>query len=800
MSDDTVKITINDQELEVASGSMLIDVADKSDIHIPRFCYHKKLSIAANCRMCLVEVEKAPKPMPACATPVTDGMKVWTRSEKALAAQKDTMEFLLINHPLDCPICDQGGECELQDLSMAFGGSTSSYHEIKRVVADKDIGELVATEMTRCIQCTRCVRFGEEIAGMRELGATGRGDRMEIGTFVEKSLASELSGNIIDICPVGALTAKPSRYHSRAWEMQQTPGIASHDCVGSAINLHTFKQKLVRVVAGENEAVNECWISDRDRFSYQGLYAKDRVESPMIKHDGNWKEVSWDEALDAVAAILQGTTPEDVGVLASPRATLEELYLLQKSMRAIGVNSIDHRLRQSDFNDQDSMGLFPWLGVSIEEIEDQNALMLVASNVRQDQPMINHRIRKAAMKGAAVISVNSRELDFNYDVEQLVSAPADLVATLANLAKASFDLSGNKIPAGLIDLLSATKVTKSDKAIIKQLRDAENAIIFLGNAAVQSPAYSTLRALSAVIADNCAAKLGYLAESANTVGAWLAGVVPHRKEAGEAVENAGHDVAQMFNKAKQTFVLLDVEPDYDCDDPQHALAAMQQANKVIAMTPYASGNLLSFADIILPSAGFGETSGTYVNTEGRWQSFRAAAKNYANARPAWKILRVLGNKLGIQGFDYVSSADVRDELEIACDAVPAVNNEFEVSGIYMGQDKAGVGKFQRIGDVAEFCADSLVRRATALQKSAPWQAMLWLNSNEVEKLGLQDAVASMTENNSVVVKVKQGDESVEMPLKVDDSIPDGCAMMMAGTQPGALLGSAFGELEIEVIA
>ncbi len=800
MSDDTVKITINDQELEVAPGSMLIDVADKSDIHIPRFCYHKKLSIAANCRMCLVEVEKAPKPMPACATPVTDGMKVWTRSEKALAAQKDTMEFLLINHPLDCPICDQGGECELQDLSMAFGGSSSSYHEIKRVVADKDIGELVATEMTRCIQCTRCVRFGEEIAGMRELGATGRGDRMEIGTFVEKSLSSELSGNIIDICPVGALTAKPSRYHSRAWEMQQTAGIGSHDCVGSAINLHTFKQKLVRVVAGENESVNECWISDRDRFSYQGVYAKDRVESPMVKQDGHWKEVSWDDALDAVVASLQAANPERVGVLASPRATLEELYLLQKSMRAIGVNSIDHRLRQSDFNDQDSMGLFPWLGVPIDEIENQNALMLIGSNVRQDQPMINHRIRKAALKGAAVVSVNSRQLDFNYSVEQRLSAPADLVATMANLAKASFDLAGNKIPAGLADLLGDTKVTKSDKAIIKQLGDAENAIVFLGNAAVQSPAYSTLRALSAVIADNCGAKLGYLAESANTAGAWLAGAIPHRKEAGEAVENAGHDVGQMFHKGKQTYVLLDVEPTYDCDDPQQALAAMQQADKVIAIAPYASGNLLSFADIILPSAAFGETSGTYVNAEGRWQSFRAAAKNYANARPAWKILRVLGNKLGIQGFDYVSSADVRDELEIACDAVPAANNAFEVSGIYTGQDKPGAGKFQRIGDVAEFCADSLVRRATALQKSAPWQEMLWLNANEVEKLGLQDAVASITDENTVVVNVKQGDETVDLPLKIDASIPDGCALLMAGTQAGALLGSAFGELEIGVIA
>ncbi len=680
---------------------------------------------------------------------------------------------------------------------MAFGGSSSRYHEIKRVVADKDIGELVATEMTRCIQCTRCVRFGEEIAGMREMGATGRGDRMEIGTFVEKSLSSELSGNIIDICPVGALTAKPSRYHSRAWEMQQTPGVASHDCVGSSINLHTFKQELVRVVAGENESVNECWISDRDRFAYQGLYAKDRVESPMIKQDGVWKEVDWDVALDAAADAIKATNPENVGVLASPRATVEELYLLQKSMRAIGVNNIDHRLRQSDFNDQESMGLFPWLGVSIEDVENQDAIMLVGANVRQDQPMINHRIRKAVLNNdARVMSVNTRQLDFNYDVVgQQVSAPTDLVLTLARIAKASFTLSKNKIPAGLADLLKGVRALKSDKAWAQDLSDAKNSIVFLGNSAMQNPAYSTLRALTAVIAENTGATLSYLAESANSAGAWLAGALPHRTEAGEVIENSGLNVAQMFHKPQKTFVLLDVEPAYDCDNPQQAMAAMQTADHVIVIAPYASGNALSYADIILPSAGFGETSGTYVNTEGRWQSFRAAAKSYGNARPAWKILRVLGNKLNVQGFDYVSSTDVRDELNRVCEAVPAVNNAFEVSGIYTGQDQATDGKLQRIGDVAEFCGDSLVRRASALQKSAPEQNQLWLNQDTLKHLGLSESNESNNEEHPLV-RVRQGNEDIEMPLRVDNVIPDGCALLMAGTQASALLGEAFGEIEI----
>jgi len=795
----TVKITINDKEMEVAAGSMLIDIADENDIHIPRFCYHKKLSIAANCRMCLVEVEKAPKPMPACATPVNEGMVVWTRSEKALTAQKDNMEFLLINHPLDCPICDQGGECELQDLSMASGGSTSSYHEVKRVVVDKDIGELVSTEMTRCIQCTRCIRFGEEIAGMRELGATGRGDRMEIGTFVEKSLASELSGNIIDICPVGALTAKPSRYHSRAWEMMQSPSIASHDSVGSNVNLHTFKKKLVRVVAGENEDINECWISDRDRFSYEGVNSEDRAESPMIKVDGVWKKVTWDEALEAVTAYFRMVSADEIGVLASPRATLEELYLLQKSMRAIGVNNIDHRLRQTDFNEQESAGLFPWLGMKISELEKQNAFLLVGSNVRQDQPMINHRIRKATLQGAKVMCINPFELDFNYDVEhQVASSPSAMVDSLAALAVASFALSKTKIPAGLTDLLGGIKPSKTDKAIVNKLQDADNAVVFLGNLSVQNPSFSTLRALASLIAENTGAKLGYLADSANTAGAWLAGAVPHRKEAGGSVEVVGHSITQMLNNPKKIFVLLDVEPLYDCDNSQQAKEVMDQAECVISISPYVSGNILSCADIILPSAAFSETSGTYVNTEGQWQSFRAATGSFAEARPAWKILRVLGNKLNVAGFDYVSSTDVRDELKAICDEMPVVNNDFEVSGIYTRPDKVSEEKLQRIGEIGKYSGDSLVRRATSLQKSAPEQDAIHLGSQEIERLGLQTVVEESIHGVPVTVNVKQGDEVVTIPLLVNDNIPDGCALLASGTQTSSLLGSAFGEIEIMI--
>ncbi|MCF6191161.1 MAG: NADH-quinone oxidoreductase subunit NuoG [Cocleimonas sp.] len=793
---DMIKITVDDKELEVAAGTMLIEVTDAVGIHVPRFCYHKKLSVAANCRMCLVEVEKAPKPMPACATPVNEGMKVWTRSEKALSAQKDTMEFLLINHPLDCPICDQGGECELQDLSMGFGGSSSSYQEIKRVVVDKDIGELVSTEMTRCIQCTRCIRFGEEIAGMRELGATGRGDRMEIGTFVEKSLSSELSGNIIDICPVGALTARPSRYNSRAWEMMQSPSIAPHDSVGSNVNLHTFKGNLVRVVAGENEAINECWISDRDRFSYQGVNAEDRVKSPMIKQNGIWKKVDWNEALESVAEKLKSVDPDDVGVLASPQATIEELYLLQKSMRAIGVKNIDHRLRQTDFNDQESMGLFPWLGMSITDIEQQNAILLVGSNVRKEQPLLNHRIRNAVIKNnAKVMTVNSFEIDFNYDVEsQNISSPQEIVNTLAGIAKASISLSKAKVPAGLSDLLKSVRANSDGKAIAENLKNAENSVVFLGGLSVQHPNYSTLRALAAVISENTGATLGYLAESANTVGAWLAGVVPHREEAGIVSKNvssskAGKNTVEMIMNPSKVYVLLDVEPEFDCDDPQLAQQAMDAAECVISISPFADANMLTNADIILPSACYSETSGTYVNAEGVWQSFRAAAKSSSDVRPAWKILRVLGNKLGIDGFDYVSSTDVRDELKVACDTVSSVSNHFEISGIYIAPEKQD--GLQRIGAVAEFCGDSVQRRATALQKSAPEQEVVQLNSAEVQRLSLQDTV-----ENSSLVTVAQGNEKLSMPVLVNDLIPDGCVLIASGTQSSSELGSAFGNIEI----
>jgi NADH-quinone oxidoreductase subunit G len=776
---DTITIEVNGKPVEARVGSMLIQATDEAGIHIPRFCYHKKLSIAANCRMCLVEVEKAPKPMPACATPVNEGMKVWTHSVKAVSAQKDNMEFLLINHPLDCPICDQGGECELQDLSVAYGNSSSNYIEAKRVVRDKYIGPLIATEMTRCIQCTRCVRFGEEISGMREMGATGRGDRMEIGTFVEKSITSELSGNIIDICPVGALTARPSRYKARAWEVMQHPSIASHDSVGSNIYLHSFNKQVIRTVPRENEAINECWISDRDRFSYQALSAEDRLLTPMIKENGQWKSIDWNQALDAVVECLNNADPETTGVLASPRATLEELYSLQKLMRAKGVNNIDHRLRQTDFSDQQSAPQFPWLGMQLEDLEKQKAVLLIGSDVRREQPMANHRIRKAVLKGASVSVVNPIAFAFNYDIaEQCVTDPAGMIEALGKIANAS-----GAVPASLSEFVA--DADEAAQNIAQSLKDADtdSSIVLLGNIATQHPSYGILRALASVIAENTGANLGYLAESANTAGAWLAGVVPHRLAGGASTE--GRHTHDMLMSATKTFILFDVEPAHDFNDPQLAEAAMSHAECVVAFTSFASDKLRSYANILLPISTFAETSGTFVNTEGKMQSFKGAGTLQGDSRPGWKILRVLGNMMDIDGFDYMSTQDILTEFKelvsISSDNALSVTDDYALADVPAG--------LQRIGNTHMYATDSLVRRAEALQKSA---------AEDCNSVALHPAdIASLGLTEGETVTVRQGDGSTVLMLVKSLDVPQGCAHIPSGTSKSSALGAAFGVVEIQ---
>lgn len=698
-----VKIEINGQVVEAHEGDMLIDVADEAQISIPRFCYHKKLSIAANCRMCLVEVEGAPKALPACATPVTDGMKVHTKSAKAMAAQKSVMEFLLINHPLDCPICDQGGECELQDVAMEYGDDISEYSEPKRILGDKNIGSLIHTDMTRCIHCTRCVRFGQEVAGMMELGATGRSEWMEIGTYIERSVTSEMSGNMIDLCPVGALTSKPFRYSARPWELKAHKSIAPHDSIGSNIILHSKGGVIKRVVPDENESINEIWISDRDRFSYEALHASDRLKTPMLKEKGKWKAVDWETALGFVADKLKHYAQDDaskVGVFASPNATLEELHLSQKLFRGLGIENLDHRLRQVDF-EMDAFGgmMAPKLNHAFEGVEALDSVLLIGSYLRKELPLLNHRVRKAALKGASVMSVNPVDFDFNYAVSNAFVAET-MLNELAALAKAALELNNENDQAWS----KSINVTDAHRQAVQSLNEATNASIMVGQIAQLDANYTKLVKLASLIAETTGATLNVLPMFANEVGAHMVGFVP----------KAGLNTQAMLSGNMRCFINLNVEPEKDVHDGAQALQAMQQAECVINFTLFDSEAQREYADVMLPIASFAETAGTFVNACGLKQSFKMAVEPAGDAKAAWKILRVLGNLLEMDGFDYTHSnqvlADVSDDLR-------AIN----VSGMTLELPENA----DLIGTqwLSMYQVDSLVRRSPSLQATPDAQAV-----------------------------------------------------------------------------
>jgi len=825
---ETVTITVDGVEMQAPKGAMLIEVTDAHNIKVPRFCYHKKLAIAANCRMCLVEVEKAPKPLPACATPVMDGMVVHTHSKLAKDAQKSVMEFLLINHPLDCPICDQGGECELQDVAMGYGQDVSQYVETKRVVFDKNIGPLIATELTRCIHCTRCVRFGREIAGIRELGMTGRGENALISTFVDECVNSEMSGNSIDVCPVGALTAKPSRYAARAWEVVQHKTIAPHDCIGSNLYVHTLRGEVVRVVPRENEAINEVWISDRDRFSYEGLATEDRLTTPMIKRDGQLQQASWDEALKLVAdkfkaaaearkaalnANLKATeeaaeaaTEDDqqemadeaeqaeslavaeLAALVSPCSTLEEQYLTQKLMRSLGSGNVDSRLRQSDFSDQAIAPVMPWLGQSIEQLETVDAALLIGSNVRKEQPIANLRLRKAAVnRGAQVSFLNNRLYDFNFPVANNIAvAPQNMVAELGAIAVAVFALTKADIPAEVADVVKQAKAGKEHKAIAKSLADAGSASVILGSMANMHPELSSLRALANAIAAATGARLGYLTDGCNAAGGWLAGAVPHRGAGGDSEDVlTGKSLDKITEEKLAACMLVNIEPDTDVADARALMSALDAADFVVSVSAYNSASLKKVADVMLPAAVFTETSGTYVNAEGHWQSFAGVLKPAGEARPAWKVLRVLGNLCGAEGFDFMSSEDVRKECRSACENI-------ELSNDVQGAAKVGLraaSALQRSSDLPMYATDAIVRRAGSLQNTIDAQTLcIRMNNSEAARLGI--AAASQ-------VKVSQGDASALLELVLDDSIPDASVCIPIAVEGNDLLGAAYADITVE---
>ena len=699
---DTVNLTIDGVAVQAKKGEMLIRVTDANSIYVPRFCYHEKLPVAANCRMCLVEVEKAPKPLPACATPVMDGMVVHTRSAKAIAAQKSVMEFLLINHPLDCPICDQGGECELQDLALGYGRDVSRFHERKRVVKDKNIGPLISTDMTRCIHCTRCVRFGQDVAGFPELGTTSRGEHNEIGTYVEKSVDHELSGNIIDLCPVGALNSKPFRFRARAWEMTQVPLVSPHDGLGTNIYGHVLRGRLMRVVPRQNEAINECWISDRDRFSYEGIYSEDRLLKPMVRtRDGSWRECDWQTALEAAAGGLKAAPADRLGVLAGNSSTTEEYSLLQQLAAGLGTSNIDHRLRQTDFSGDVADPAMPYLGGSIAEVDSLQALLVVGSNLRHELPLLAHRVRKAAQAGGKVWFLNPASFEYLFPVAgQLIAAPSAQLAELNALLSAA----GASPVGGAV-----APVTEQHRAIVEQLRGASRKVIWLGALALRHSQFSALRAAVQALSAATGAPVGVLAEGGNAAGAHLAGVLPHRAAGGAVRANAGLNAAAMLSSSLEAYLLWNMEPDADTLQPK-AMEALRGATYVVAATPYVTEELKSVAHVLLPIGTFAETSGTYVNLEGQWQSFAGAAQPVGEARPGWKLLRVLGNLLGLSGFTEETSEQVRDALRKLVESTAAP----VVAGSVAASASATV---TAVADVPLYQGDAIVRRAAALQRT-----------------------------------------------------------------------------------
>jgi NADH-quinone oxidoreductase subunit G len=791
MSD--IEIEIDGKKCQAKPNAMVIQVADEAGIYIPRFCYHKHLSIAANCRMCLVEVEKSPKALPACATPVMPGMKVFTRSSKALAAQKAVMEFLLINHPLDCPICDQGGACELQDLSMGFGSGDSFYNEGKRAVEDKDIGPLIQTTMTRCIHCTRCVRFGAEIAGMRELGATGRGEHMEIGTYIEHAMKSEVSGNVIDICPVGALTSKPFRFKARPWELQQFPTISAHDCVGSNLYAHTRNGTVMRVVPHENASVNQTWISDRDRFSYEGLYHADRLKNPMIKTDGVWNEVEWPVALEAAVKGLQKVLEKDsaqqIAALASPNSTLEEFYLLQKLMRTLGSNNIDHRLRQSDFADQNNLAAYPTLDIPVTEIQACDVIYLIGSNVQKEQPRVGLQVRKASLQAAKVIALNPIDYDFNFNVahKQIVS-PAEIVSCLAGVTKALLTSTQNDFSADQLSVFANISVDADHAGIAATLLSGKKVCVLLGAGALNHAQASVIRTLAKHIAQLTNAHLGLLTDGANAAGAWIAGAVPHRESGCHDSSAQGLNAKTAWEKQCKAYVLLNVEPDLDCANAVLANQALAAADCVVSLSLYKNAALLEHADVILPIAAFTESAGTFVNMSGEWQTYSGVANAFESSRPAWKILRVLGNLLHCAGFDYTSPQEVLTEIKtIHENATPLVLTDFALHAYHL--TPADKTTLYRVGNIPIYSTDSLVRHAHALQMAQPV-----LEGNVSEVRVNAKLAAQLQKLDGDRVKVKQDQNTLSLPLKIDHRMADGAVYVAGGIVETSGLGDLFGEI------
>lgn len=748
---DLVNIEVDGKPMQVAKGSMIIQATDQARAPVPRFCYHKKLPIAANCRMCLVDVEKSPKPVPACATPVMEGMKIFTRSERALNSQRNVMEFLLINHPLDCPICDQGGECELQDTAMGYGRSVSRFVESKRVVTDEDLGPLIATDMTRCIQCTRCVRFMTEIAGSTELGGMGRGEHLEIGTYIGKSIESELGGNIIDVCPVGALTNKPFRFRARAWELIARESIGYHDALGSNLYLHTRRGEVLRTVPRENDAINESWLSDRDRYSYQGLVAEDRATTPMLRKNGELVAVSWEAAISEVAAQLRRYSGDQIAALVAPMASSEEGYLIARILRALGSERIDHRLRNTDFSD--AVGAAPF-EMPLAEIERAPVIILIGSNPRLDQPLLGHRVRKAVLQGARVFAINPVDFDCHFELaDKCIVAPHLLLDQLLGLASA-LGVAASALPAALAARLPKATVAAVHQQIADALRSAERPLLLFGDFAVQHPAAAALRAVARAIASASGAAFNELPAGANALGLAAVGVLP-----GTALGNAAAIVA---NPAKALLVLH--AGSQDCALPAQFDAARSHAEVFIYLGAFACSGVRSSAHAVLPIGLPPEIDGTYVNVDGVAQTIAAGAQLPGAARPGWRVLRALATELALADFAFDDISSLRAAIDQVSPMLAAKSEPPALASV--------VGQFSRVATVPIYRSDAVVRRATALQQT-PLASLpaVGLNPADAKALGL---IAGAT------ASVVDGKVSLELSVTVDARVPLAAAWIELG--------------------
>lgn len=775
-------IEIDGRTLAVKPNQTIIEAADEAGIYIPRFCYHKHLSVAANCRMCLVEVEKSPKALPACATPVMAGMKVSTRSKKTIDAQRAVMEFLLINHPLDCPICDQGGECELQDISMGYGDGASHFDECKRAVEELDLGPLIATEMTRCIHCTRCVRFGDEIAGLRELGVTQRGGHAEISTYVQHPLHSEVSGNIIDLCPVGALTSKPYRFTARAWELQQAASISPHDAFGSSLHVHTRDGQVMRVVPKENVSLNQTWISDRDRFSYTALSHDDRLQTPLIKVGDKWQEASWETALEFTVERLQSITKshgvDQLAALLNPSSTTEECYLMQKIVRGLGSQHIEHRLRAVDTEDDAQQSAYPGFDLSLAELEACDTVFIIGSHLTHEWPLLPIRFRKMATAGTKFVVLNAVDDEMHFPIHhQMIISPMQWVKEVEKL---TIVLKGDAKRASDQDVESLRPFFAEGKKIA----------IILGTQVSSHSQAAWLRFAVDQLAQQCGAKVGTITDGANSAGAWLAGAISHRGPAMQAVASRGVSAKQMLTEPRHAYILLNVDPALDVSCPVSAIDVLKKADFVLSLSTYRDPAVLETAHVILPVGPFTETSGTYVNAWGEWQSFRGVVPPFAQSRPAWKVLRVLGELLGLTDCQYDSSEAVRDELKALCatlsNAKPASVMPSPIKDAPLGLGLCF------IKERLMYRSDGIVRR------SQPLQDALSLMCGEIQHIIKMhpETAAQLNVKEHADVTLHQESNTIQATVRFDKKLALDVVWMAAATEMSAGLDNEMGIVQL----